>query len=593
MKRFLALAGAALLLACAAARAAGPDEQYVQLYDLLQEADKLADSGQTRLAVTKYLEAQTGLRSLQTTFPDWNSKIVGFRLNYISSRLEPLTQKVSTGQAGPAPAPVSPQQALTNQVRELQDDVTRLSNQNALLEARLREALTVQPASSDPRELAKAEDKIRQLQKERDLLAVSLEQFKSQPSPAPVAGMSDKEKQAVEELRRQFQGQAALIAQLRKQNEELQLQNAARPAATGAVAGSAAAEIARLKEALVMVQASNQMMQAEQVAMETRLLDWVRRYNTGAGSAPGGRERELETQLAAARSEATSTKRERDELAGKIGDLTRQLNERPAVAAAVPTNAAPDRQVETLRAKLEAFEAKAVPYTPEELALFKQPPPKEMAVETAKPAFAATTTPPAQKKPDELPAAARPLLASAERAIDAGKYAEAENKIAEALRLDDSNVYLLSRLAAAQLDQDKTAEAEANLKKSLALDPEHPATLAMMGDLKFRQEKYDEAVESLSLAAKFRPDRPDTHYMLGRALIQKGQRQPAETALRKAVQLRPSWGEPHYQLAVLYATQQPGFPELAQYHYKKSIAGGVPRNLEFEKFLEKPAAKKP
>ena len=105
--------------------------------------------------------------------------------------------------------------------------------------------------------------------------------------------------------------------------------------------------------------------------------------------------------------------------------------------------------------------------------------------------------------------------------------------------------------------------------------------------------KYDEAIDALSLASKFRPDRPDTYYMLGRALIQKGNRGPAETALRKAVQLKPTWGEPHYQLAVLYATQQPGFPELAQYHYNKAIAGGIPRNVEFEGFIKKQAAAKP
>ena len=110
-----------------------------------------------------------------------------------------------------------------------------------------------------------------------------------------------------------------------------------------------------------------------------------------------------------------------------------------------------------------------------------------------------------------------------------------------------------------------------------------------MGDFKFREEKYDEAIDALSMAAKIRPDRPDTYYMLGRALIQKGNRGPAETALRKAIQLKPTWGEPHYLLAKLYA-KQPGFPELAQYHYNKALAGGMPRNLELENLIKKPAA---
>ena len=37
---------------------------------------------------------------------------------------------------------------------------------------------------------------------------------------------------------------------------------------------------------------------------------------------------------------------------------------------------------------------------------------------------------------------------------------------------------------------------------------------------------------------------------------------------------------------MVYATQQPPYKELAQWHYQKAIAGGYPRNLEFEKLLE-------
>ena len=339
-----------------------------------------------------------------------------------------------------------------------------------------------------------------------------------------------------------------------------------------------------------MLQASNRVMQSEQVSMENKLLDWVRRY----GANTTEREKQWETQLAAAQANAAAAKKQRDELIQKLNAVTRELNQRLAARPSSPPNVELERQLEALRAKVQIFEAKAAPYTTEELALFKQPFPKETTFETAKPAIAAASAPPVAKKRDELPPGTGPLIAAAERAVDTGRFDEAERRFAEILRQDESNVYLRSRLAASQLDQgtNKLAEAEANLKLALAADPEHAPSLGMMGDLKFRQETYDDALEALSLAAKSRPDRPETHYMLGRALIQKGNRAPAEASLRKAVQLRPGWGEPHYQLAVLYATQQPGFPELAQYHYKKAIAGGIPRNLEFEKFMEKPLAAK-
>ena len=568
-----------LLFTLCAARAGGPEEQYVELYGLLQEADKLNDSGQTRGAVTKYLEVQSGLKQLQSAFPDWNSKIITFRLGYVASRVEPLTQQVASGAAGPGPAIVSPGQALTNQLRQLHEEAGRLANQNALLEAKLREALTVQPAASDPRELNKAEDKIRQLQKERDLLAVTLDQSRPAASPAP---------SPAEDLKKQIVAQASAAELLRKQNEELQRQlSAAARTKPEAAPTTSPAEWMALREAVVMLQASNRVMQSEQAAMETRLLEWVRSHGSNAtGTQPG-----LEAQLAAAQAAAAAAKKDHDELLQKLAEVTRQINQ-PSTGS-VPAGDALEKQLDTLRAKLQIFEAKSVPYTPEELAFFKQPAPRETSADTSKPVIAAAAVPAVQKKRDELPAGAGGLMAAAERAIDSAKYVEAEAKLNEILRMDEGNVYLLSRLAAAQLDQDKTSEAESNLKKALAIDPEHPASLAMLGDLKFRQEKYDEAIDALSLASKFRPDRPDTYYMLGRALIQKGNRGPAETALRKAVQLKPTWGEPHYQLAVLYATQQPGFPELAQYHYNKAIAGGIPRNVEFEGFIKKQAAAKP
>src|SRR5262249_37593406 len=123
------------------------------------------------------------------------------------------------------------------------------------------------------------------------------------------------------------------------------------------------------------------------------------------------------------------------------------------------------------------------------------------------------------------------------------------------------------------------------LKQALAIDPRNAPSLFLLGDLRFRQEKYDEALEALSLSAKISPDKAETQYYLGKALVQKGNRQSAETALRRAVKLKPGWGDAHYLLAVVYATQQPPFRELAQWHYQKAVDSGAPRNGELEKLI--------
>jgi hypothetical protein len=62
-----------------------------------------------------------------------------------------------------------------NQLKVLQAEVERLQADNRLLGAKLKEALSVQPAAVDPRELAKAEERIRALQKENALFKTQLE----------------------------------------------------------------------------------------------------------------------------------------------------------------------------------------------------------------------------------------------------------------------------------------------------------------------------------------------------------------------------------------------------------------------------------
>jgi len=258
--------------------------------------------------------------------------------------------------------------------------------------------------------------------------------------------------------------------------------------------------------------------------------------------------------------------------------LQQQLTEArkaPANGAAVPADV--QKQLELAQARLAIYEARQTPYNTQELALLKQPDGK------ASLALASTNAP--AKRTRELPAGAAPLMAEAQRAMDAGRFEEAERKLRDILRQDEKNPYVLGTLAAAQMEQNRHNEAEATIKQALASDPTDPASLLMMGLLKYQQGQYDAALDSLSLSAKGAPDDPRAQYFLGKTLQHKGMRTQAETALRKAISLRPGWGEAHFSLAMIYATQQPPFKELAQWHYQKAIAGGYARNQEFERML--------
>src|SRR6195256_1733736 len=105
MKLLFTLAIAVSLLIPAAVRAQGPDDQYVHIYNLIQEGDSLAKSSQPSQALAKYLEAESALQRFQKGYPDWNSKVVSFRLNYLAERIAGSTPRVpgtpSTASARP------------------------------------------------------------------------------------------------------------------------------------------------------------------------------------------------------------------------------------------------------------------------------------------------------------------------------------------------------------------------------------------------------------------------------------------------------------------------------------------------------------
>jgi hypothetical protein len=236
----------ALLLAWSGAWAQGPGDEYVRIYSLIHEADNLNSDQQPGDALPKYLEAQTALQQLQKGYPNWNPKVISFRLLYVASNIAALSAR------SPAPAAAAPGSAATNaapapsagpaqvtkpalsdweaQLAALRDQGRQLQADKAVLEAKLKEALSVRPAAVDPREPARAEERIRNLQKEKDLLEVGLDQAKAKPVPAPDTKALAEARQAVAEVMRARQpkplepGQpAAAVAQPSTINYQLLL----------------------------------------------------------------------------------------------------------------------------------------------------------------------------------------------------------------------------------------------------------------------------------------------------------------------------------------------------------------------------------
>ena len=169
------------------------EEEYVQVYNLIQEGDAAAAADPPVLTLNKYLRAQTELQRFQKMYPDWNIRIVNFRISYLAAKIAelsarstsaaPMTQPVAE-KAQPSPTPPQPSiqpapnqpqiQAQTSsdiqsQLNMLRDQIRQLQSDNSVLQAKVREAFSAQPAAIDPRELAKAGEKVKSLQKENDL----------------------------------------------------------------------------------------------------------------------------------------------------------------------------------------------------------------------------------------------------------------------------------------------------------------------------------------------------------------------------------------------------------------------------------------
>jgi Flp pilus assembly protein TadD len=650
MKSWTAVVIALSLLLATGVRAAGPDDQYLGIYYLIQEADGASSAGKAAEALERYQDALVSLQRLQRTNPDWQVNVVRYRLTYLNNRIALMNAMVNATQPAARPGTnATPVAAATNapvsdevaqQLNDLKTQVQRLQSDNSSLQSKLREALAVQPAVADPQELARVEARLRELAKENELLKLSLTETQQKASATASAKQVTELRKEADDLRRKLaeearrttalaaekseledrlsrmtgsprdtnarasvrrkldetsralEEQRKQTAQLLKDNKSLEARvksleaEAANAAALRAentllkqqVAGLKLTSSADMQQRLAAAEAQiasllseRQILQLERAALENRIEQLqVAMPVTSAAVEPPSVKRLKELT------------RERDELQKQLAAANKELNSRRSrtSVAKVDEMAA---QLATLRARLDVLEAKPIPYSNEELALFRAPS-AQLAVVTDAPVKRNAVIP----KP---PAGTGMLVAEAQRHFMAGDYSRAEDTYRQILRKDEKNVYTLANLAAIQLESGKLDDAEKTVTQALAVAPDDAYSLQTLGYLKFRQGNYDAALDALSRAATANPDSAEVQNYLGVTLSHKGQRTAAETALRRALQLDPSYGSAHNNLAVIYASQEPPAVALARWHYQKALATGHPKNPELEKFFTQQESK--
>jgi tetratricopeptide (TPR) repeat protein len=590
--RFVPVLIAALVLSFGAAfraHAATPDEMYIDAYRTIEDADQAFATGNLDGARTKYQTAQDALKKMQGSFPSWNSRAVQYRLEYVQGKLKgmPGAKPEPGAETKPASQPATPQA----QIAALNEQIAKLQANNSLLEAKLKEALSAQPAAIDPRELAKAEERIKQVEKEKELLKANLEQAQAKQPQAAEVAMLDQTRAELADTKKKLVDAVANVASLSQEKQSLQAANEKlqqQPTANAKPEDKPA----DLQKALADAQQQAKAQSTTAAATKTQLDNAQETIKAQLGSIA-----DLKAQLASAQQQAAKTpvaanpssdtdsaarvkqlEQERGELLKKLDGTVKELFEAKNKSSGDQSEFL-KRQIGTMQGRLDVLEARKVPYTSEELALFKAPPVQVKAEEPK----------PARKQIKELPKEAADLVKDAQLAYGKKNYAEAEAKYQQVLQIDPENPVTLGNLAAIQMERGKFQDADANLRKAMAASPDDGYIMSLLGILNFRQEKYDEALDHLSKAAQLDPKNPETQNYLGITLSQKGHREAAETALRKAIQLAPNYAGAHHNLAVVYATQKPPFLELAKYHYQKALSEGHPANPDLEKILKEAA----
>jgi tetratricopeptide (TPR) repeat protein len=601
--------------------AASPDEEYLPIYNRIQEADRLLRSGREAEARQRFLQAQTELEELGRLHPDWNPNVVQFRLNYITTRLADLPRDPADTSAPPpkvAPS-VAPQPVPSaDEIDGLRNQVENLERENERLTARLREALAARAADTDPEELARAEERIREQQREIELLRVNLDRAQQATTPTTDPALAAAQR-ALEEARLELSAQTEKMAAISLERDALQtrllatvteLENlrrqptapaiapgtpevSARMEVTSAEAEQLKRKMQELHQELAEERARNDNLAAERALLESRLDELAAQSTDPSVIRIRTLEKELatarditradsatisalQTALAVARQEQTRLEDELRQQRHQAVASRPRLSE-PVATAPQPPRQDLDKELAELQSRLAILEARRVPYTPEELALFRVP-----AISRTQGPEGST---PGQTRPAPS-AGAVTLIAEAEQAARAGRYAEAEESYQEALQLDQENVDVLARLAALQIEQDRWEPARATLDRALALNPRDASSLYHLGRVYYQEGRLDDALTVLSRAAHLDGSKPQIFDFLGITLGRMGLRDPAETALRRAVQLAPGNGSAHHNLAVIYSLQEPPATELARWHYQRALAAGYPRNQALETQLD-------
>ena len=305
---------------------AGPDDDFVEIYQLIQQTDAQRENGRFTEARAGYERAKTLLLALKKGYPEWNERVIAYRLRYVAEKLAVLPAADPAAPPGSTPgaaAEAVPEGEVLTQFRNLHGEITQLRGEKQRLEAKLREALTAQPAPVDPKELQAAVERITQLQSTNRALSEKLEAQQAERRNLVEKVLVDEAQQALQAANQQLAAQAEKtieleglrnraeaelkrlqsgeISQLLTQNQALksQVNELASSTDRGEQIANLAERVAKLQTGLQESREQNEVMLADRAKLERQVEDLRARQSEESLV----RTRQLETDLALARAE--------------------------------------------------------------------------------------------------------------------------------------------------------------------------------------------------------------------------------------------------------------------------------------------------
>ena len=414
LRRFLAHLLLGLCLGSAQLCADGADDAFIRIYNLIQQAESHRETGQWSSAREAFTEARSGLEVLRRNYPTWNERVVAYRIRYVSERLEALkTAPEASGKPINPPAPpagtasntppaaaLAPNGEVVAQFEQLNLQIQRLSSDKELLEAKLREALSAQPAPVDPREFQSAIERITALQTTNKVLLASLEQQQTERRNLVDKVVADEARAALDEANKSLLEQKVAAGRIEKQKQEIEaklkdlqagpLQTLQRENSTlkqqvtelksdterGKQVADLAAKLTQIQIDLDDSKKRNSALTSEKAGLERQLAELQARTSEESLA----KIRQLENSLALAKANADRSLAQAELIAGtlakekqtrtdlelsnqalktKVNDLTRGAEQRAGAVKSLETALAAEKaEREVVRAELAATERK-------------------------------------------------------------------------------------------------------------------------------------------------------------------------------------------------------------------------------------------